>query len=157
MDLRAVAGMAAGALIALPSGAAAADEARFTDAERKAILAHGPWPTPISADPGNKVSGSREAIAFGERLFFDQRLSPSGKFSCGTCHIPERNWTDNRTRGAAIAEVERNTPTLMNLRLARQFGWDGKTDALWKQSLRPMLDSRELGSSARHVAAVVRG
>ena len=57
------------------------------------------------------------------------------------CHVPERNWTDNRTRGAAIAEVDRNTPTLMNLRLGHQFGWDGATDALWKQSLRPMLDA----------------
>lgn len=44
----------------------------------------------------------------------------------------------------------------MNLRLARQFGWEGATDALWKQSLRPMLDRRELGVSARHVADLVR-
>jgi cytochrome c peroxidase len=156
MDPRAVAGMAAGALIALLSGTAAADDGRLTEAETRALLAHGPWPTPIRPDPSNGVSGSREAIELGERLFFDQRLSPSGKFSCGSCHVPERNWTDNRTRGSAIAEVERNTPTLMNLRLARQFGWDGATDALWKQSLRPMLDTRELGASARHIADLVR-
>ena len=92
----------------------------------------------------------------GERLFFDTRLSDGNRFSCGTCHVPERNWTDNRTRGAAISEVDRNTPTLMNLRLARRFGWEGATDALWKQSLRPMLDRRELGVSARHVADLVR-
>ena len=155
MDPRAVAGIAAAALIALPLSAAS-DEVRFSDAELKAILAHGPWPLPIAADPTNRVSGKREAIELGERLFFDQRLSPTGKFSCGTCHVPERNWTDNRTRGAAIEEVDRNTPTLMNLRLGRQFGWEGVTDALWKQSLRPMLDRRELGASARHVADLMR-
>ena len=44
----------------------------------------------------------------------------------------------------------------MNLRLARHFGWDGATDTLWKQSIRPMLDSRELGASARHVADLMR-
>jgi len=156
MDPRAVAGKAAAALIALLPLAAAGDEVRFSDAERSTLLAHGPWPTPIRSDPSNRVSGSREAIELGERLFFDQRLSPSGRFSCSSCHVPERNWTDNRTRGAAISEVDRNTPTLMNLRLARQFGWDGATDALWKQSLRPMLDTRELGASARHVADLMR-
>jgi cytochrome c peroxidase len=83
-------------------------------------------------------------------------MSGNGKFSCGTCHVPERNWTDNRTRGAAIAEVDRNTPTLMNLRLASRFGWDGATEHLWAQSIRPILDKRELGSSARHVAELLR-
>jgi len=128
----------------------------FTESETRAILGHGPWPRPVATDPSNQASGHREAIALGERLFFDQRLSPSGSFSCGTCHVPERNWTDNRTRGAAIAEVDRNTPTLMNLRYARHFGWQGVTDALWKQSIRPMLDARELGASARHVADLMR-
>lgn len=143
-----------GLALAALAGSVLADA--FSEAETRALLSHGPWPTPIAADPTNQVSGRRDAIELGERLFFDQRLSPSGKFSCGSCHVPERNWTDNRTRGAAIAEVDRNTPTLMNLRLARRFGWDGVTDALWKQSLRPMLDARELGASARHVAELVR-
>jgi cytochrome c peroxidase len=156
MDPRAVAGMAAGALIALLPPTVAAGEGAFTPAEVRALVAHGPWPIPIAADPTNRVSGSREAIDLGERLFFDPRLSASGQFSCGTCHVPERNWTDNRTRGAAIAEVDRNTPTLMNLRLARHFGWDGGADTLWKQSMRPMLDVRELGASPRHVAEVIR-
>jgi cytochrome c peroxidase len=149
---RIICGIAIGAMAA----GAGAEPVAFTAAEIGALLAHGPWPTPLAADPTNRVSGRREAIALGERLFFDPRLSPSGRFSCGTCHVPERNWTDNRTRGAALAEVDRNTPTLMNLRLARQFGWDGATDALWKQSLRPMLDARELGASARHVAELMR-
>ncbi len=128
----------------------------FTESEIRAILAHGPWPVPLKTDPSNRVSGEREAVAFGERLFFDSRLSGSGKFSCGTCHVPERNWTDNRTRGAATAEVDRNTPTLMNVRLGRQFGWDGVTDKLWAQSIRPILDVRELGASPRHVAELLR-
>jgi cytochrome c peroxidase len=72
--------------------------------------------------------------------FFDTRLSASGKFACATCHVPERNWTDNRIRGAAAADVDRNTPTLMNVRLGRWFGWAGGADSLWSQSIRPILD-----------------
>ena len=66
-------------------------------------------------DPTNRASGNAEAIEFGTRLFFDQRLSGDGKVACASCHVPERNWTDNRSRGAATAEVDRNTPTLVNL------------------------------------------
>ena len=140
----------------LAAAAAAAQDPAFTEADVRAILAHGPWPVPIAKDPTNRVSGERQAIEFGERLFFDARLSASGKFSCGTCHVPERNWTDNRTRGAAAAEVDRNTPTLMNVRLGRWFGWAGAADSLWHQSIRPMLDARELGATPRHVADAIR-
>ena len=128
----------------------------FSEAEIRAILAHGPWPVPHAADPSNRVSGKREAIELGEKLFFDERLSTGGKFSCGTCHVPERNWTDNRTRASALSEVDRNTPTLMNVRLGRWFGWDGAADSLWSQSIRPMLDARELGATPRHVAELIR-
>lgn len=146
----------AAAGLTLLASLAVAQEVTFTDAEVRAILAHGPWPVPLAKDPTNRVSGERRAIEFGERLFFDSRLSASGKFSCGTCHVPERNWTDNLTRGAAVAEVDRNTPTLMNVRLGRWFGWTGAADSLWSQSIRPMLDARELASTPRHIAESVR-
>ncbi|MEA3194587.1 MAG: cytochrome c peroxidase [Betaproteobacteria bacterium] len=145
-----------GALALLATAGIAGDDASFTDSEIRAILAHGPWPAAATSDPTNRASGQRDAIYLGEILFFDKRLSPAGKFACNTCHVPERNWTDNRTRGAALAEVDRNTPTLMNLRLGRSFGWDGATDRLWAQSIRPILDPRELGASPRHVAELVR-
>ena len=139
----------------LSSGAFAAD-ALFTPSEIRTILAHGPWPAPATSDPSNRVSGRRDAIELGQRLFFDPRLSVNGKFSCGTCHVPERNWTDNRVRGVAAAEVDRNTPTLMNVRLGQWYGWDGGADSLWSQSIRPILDRRELGATPRHVADLMR-
>jgi len=141
---------------AIAADASAAGDTPFTEAEVRAILAHGPWPVAATSDPGNRVSGKREAIELGQRLFFDPRVSADGRFSCGTCHVPERNWTDNRTRGVAAAEVDRNTPTLMNVRLGRSFGWDGAADSLWSQSMRPIVDGRELGASPRHVAELVR-
>ena len=126
---------------------------QFTEAEIRAILAHGPWPTPSAADPTNRASGRRAAIELGERLFFDTRLSVNGRFSCGTCHVPERNWTDNKVRGVAAAEVDRNTPTLMNVRLGRWYGWDGGADSLWSQSIRPILDRAR---ARRHAASCRR-
>ena len=131
-------------------------EAPFTRAEVSSILAHGPWPAPTSRDPSNRVSGNPVAVEFGTHLFFEPRLSGKGNVACGTCHVPERNWTDNMHRGVGNAEMDRNTPTLMNVRLGPWFGWDGAADSLWSQSIRPILEPRELGSSPRHVAELVR-
>ena len=128
----------------------------FTDSEIKTIVSHGPWPTAAPVDPTNRVSGQQHAIEFGTLMFFDPRLSGPGTKSCASCHVPERNWTDNLRRGVGLAEMDRNTPTLLNLAAGRWYGWDGASDSLWAQSLRPMLDSRELGATPRHVAQLVR-
>ena len=145
------------ALLALTAGCAAAQLLDFTDAETSAILRHGPWPAPWTPDPSNRGSGNPEAIAFGERLFFEPRLSPSGKVLCATCHAPFRGWQDARARAFGLTEVERNTPSLFNVRYNRWFGWDGAGDSLWAQSIRPILDAREMGGSQAQAAALVRG
>ena len=128
----------------------------FSDGEIKIILSHGPWPAPLAPDPTNRVSGKQDAIELGTLLFFDQRLSGSGTKACASCHVPERNWSDNLRRGVGMAELDRNTPTLMNLRGQRWYGWDGAADSLWSQSLRPIVDARELAATPRHVADLVR-
>ena len=149
------------ACMVLSPGISWADESgtagpSFNDAELKTILSHGPWPTPIGPDPSNRVSGKPDAIELGTVLFFDQRLSGGGTKACATCHVPERNWTDNLSRGVGMAQLDRNTPTLMNLRGQRWYGWDGGADSLWSQSLRPILDVRELAATPRHVANLLR-
>jgi cytochrome c peroxidase len=128
----------------------------FEDQEVRRILHHGPWPPPAPRDPSNRVSGRPEAIALGERLFFDPRLSTAGAMSCATCHRPDQGWTDGQRRAAGTVLLDRNTPGLWNVGFQRWFGWDGAGDSLWAQSIRPILDTRELGASARRVAALLR-
>src|SRR5262249_44807192 len=101
-------------------------------------------------------SGNPAAIELGERLFFDPRLSPSGKVLCATCHAPFRGWQDARERAQGLVEVDRNTPSVLNVRYARWFGWDGAGDSLWAQSIRPIIDPREMGGSIAQAAALVR-
>ena len=154
---RAVSGAACALLAGMsPAQQDLAAKPAFTDAEIKIILSHGPWPSFAQPDPSNRVSGQAEAIEFGTRLFFDQRLSAKGTVACASCHVPERNWQDNLRRGVGMSEVDRNTPTLMNLAASRWYGWDGASDSLWSQSLRPILDERELAATPRHVAQLVR-
>ena len=126
-------------------------------AEVAAIVAHGPWPPTPVRDPSNRVSGQPAAIAFGERLFFDTRLSSTGFVSCAGCHQPKQHWTDGRERAIGLAVTDRNTPTLENVALARWLGWDGAHDNLWSQSLRPLFDAREMGGSPASLARAIRG
>jgi cytochrome c peroxidase len=146
-----------GALTVLaPAAARAADSASFTPTETARIVAHGPWPQPATRDPTNRGSGKPEAIALGERLFFSPRLSGDRGVLCSTCHAPWRAFTDGRPRAVGLATVDRNTPTVVNVRLQRWYGWDGANDTLWAQSIRPMLDPREMASSPGRIAALVR-
>ena len=46
--------------------------------KRRSILQHGPWPPPAARDPEQPRVGKPEAIAFGEKLFFEPRLSGTG-------------------------------------------------------------------------------
>ena len=128
----------------------------FSETEVSRVLSHGPWPMKWSPDPSNRVSGNTHAIDLGERLFFDERLSVKENVSCGTCHIAEYNWTDGVKRNKGQAVVDRNTPTLMNMRHHRWFALDGAADSLWSQSMRPIVDPRELASNAAHVAQYLR-
>jgi len=133
------------AALAVVAAAAHADQRpNFTPEERAAILLHGPWPQPMPPDPSNRVSGNPGAVALGRSLFFDKRLSGDGRRSCATCHDPARAFTDGRARSVGVVIVDRNSIALANLRLNRWFGWDGASDSLWAQSIRPILDPKEL-------------
>ncbi len=129
----------------------------FTLSETARILQLGPWPMAWAPDPSNRVSGRPGAVAFGRALFFDTRLSGTGTAACATCHIPEKLFTDGRIRGQGFLELDRNTPSLVNVRLNRWFGWDGAADSLWSQSLRPIVDKREMRSSPDLVGTLLRG
>ena len=128
----------------------------FSEEEIKKILAHGPWPPAPRKDASNRVSGKREAIALGERLFFEPRLSGTGSVLCATCHVPFRRFQDSRPRGFGLEKVDRNTPSLLNVGLYRWYGWDGAQDSLWAQSIRPLLDPREMRASPAHIASTIR-
>ena len=124
--------------------------------EQASIGSFGPWPPPGPADASNPVSGRAEAAALGEVLFHSTRLSTVGGLRCASCHEPWRHFTDGRARAVGAEGGARNSPSLLNVRQQHWFGWDGANDSLWSQSIRPMLDAREMHSDAAHVAQALR-
>jgi cytochrome c peroxidase len=83
-----------------------------------------PIPLTAAADP--------EAVALGERLFYDARLSGDGARSCATCHPIGRGGMDGRRRALAADGTvhSRNTPTIFNVGLSASLNWDGAATSL---------------------------
>ena len=124
--------------------------------EIRQVLRHGPWPAQWMPDPSNRASGNAQAVKLGRALFFDPRLSAGGRVACATCHQPSLGFSDGRARAIGLVEVDRNTLGLLDVRYKRWFGWDGASDNLWAQSLRPIVDAREMGGSTKSAAALIR-
>lgn len=123
----------------------------FSADELQRIARHGPWPPPRALDPGNAVAGEPAAVALGQRLFFDARLSIDGTISCATCHQPLLAFADARKRSQGRQELDRNAPSLWNAVHERWYGWDGAADSLWAQAIRPILHAHEMDANPPHV------
>jgi len=67
-----------------------------------------------------------EAVAFGELLFHDTRLSLDGKRACALCHEPAHGFSGRKSDAADGKANLRRTPALVNLAWAKEYGWDGR-------------------------------
>lgn len=128
---------------------------RWTLAERKAIVSHGPWPPEAPHDETNAVNGLQTATVLGKHLFREKRLSITGKTSCATCHVPDAMFTDRRRVSVGLSEGFRNTPTVVNSAYQAWQGWGGGADSLWMQSIKPLIDDSEMGAGAEAVSRLM--
>ena len=124
--------------------------------EIRAVGQHGPWPPPPARDPSSKVSDTAAGIALGEHLFNEPRLSGDGRMSCATCHQAGREWSDGLAKARGAVELDRRTPSLWNIGYLHWFGWDGAGDSLWGQSIRPLLDPREMNGGPTRAGELLR-
>jgi cytochrome c peroxidase len=129
----------------------------WSPGEIREVGQHGPWPPPPVLDPSNRVSGTPAGITLGEHLFNEPRLSSDGRMSCATCHQSGREWSDGLARGRGVIELDRRTPSLWNIGYLHWFGWDGAGDSLWAQTIRPLLDPREMNGGPTRAAELLRG
>jgi cytochrome c peroxidase len=142
------------ALLLIASSACGRQEpqALWSAAERTQIaalsLSQLPPPPP---DPSNAVADRPAAAALGEKLFFDTRLSASGKLSCASCHQPERHFTDGLPVSRGLGTGTRNAPSLLTAAWSPWQFWDGRADSLWSQATVPMEHPDELGLTRREL------
>lgn len=73
-----------------------------------------------------------EKYELGKQLFFDTRLSGTGKTSCSSCHLPEHAFTDQRPVSPKDNGKlnSRNSPTMYNVGYLTELYWDGRAKGL---------------------------
>jgi cytochrome c peroxidase len=109
------------------------------------------FPEPaVPAD--NPMSAAK--VALGRQLFADTRLSVTGRYSCQSCHSPERAFTDGlaRSRGATGETLPLNAPTLLNAAYNASLGWSDARVHTFEQQMRgPLFNEHpvELGLAGR--------
>ena len=93
---------------------------------------------------------SKAKASLGKTLFFEPKLSLSGKISCASCHKPEKAWADNTmiNFGHDDAEGLRNVPTVLNSAYAKSFFWDGRAKTLEEQVKHPIENPVEMNLKA---------
>jgi cytochrome c peroxidase len=108
---------------------------------------------PLPAVPvDNPMSEAK--VALGRRLFFEPRLSVSGRYSCASCHEPSRSFSDGRALavGATGETLPHNALALVNVAYNVSFGWsEPQVRSLEAQMRKPMLSRHpiELGLAGR--------
>ena len=112
------------------------------------------FPTPaVPAD--NPMSAAK--VALGRRLFFESRLSVTGRQSCAGCHDPARSFSDGKPLavGALGDVLPRNAMALVNVAYNVSFGWiEPNLRSLETQMRQPLLNTHpvELGLAGREEA-----
>ncbi len=100
---------------------------------------------------------SAPKVELGRRLFFDPRLSVTGRYACASCHDPRRSFSDGRPRalGATGEPLPHNALALVNVAYNIAFGWHKpRQRSLETQMLEPLLNDHpvELGLRGRERA-----
>jgi cytochrome c peroxidase len=109
------------------------------------------FPEPaVPAD--NPMSAAK--VALGRRLFFETRLSVTGRYSCASCHQPKQAFTDGRPLavGATGAMLDRGTLGLANSAYNPSYGWfDRSVTTLEAQMRQPLFNTHpvEIGVAGR--------
>jgi len=129
----------------------------FSIAEKKIIQSLSKRNFSAKNDTGNRISGHPQAISWGEQLFFDQRLSGDGQFSCASCHDPQMGWGKHEAMTTIRPEypAKRHVPSLWGVRYNRWYFWDGRADSLWSQALMPLEDPAEMANNRIQIARLI--
>lgn len=115
------------------------------------------WPVPVYDLSKNPLT--EEGIALGKKLFYDDRLSRDGNFSCGTCHqqfAAFATFDHNFSHGIDNSFTTRNAPGLFNLAWKKEFMFDGAVMHLDAQPLAPLTAANEMGETIENVLAKIK-
>lgn len=128
------------------------DLAPDLDQEECATIRAFELPASLPPARGNAWGDDPGAAQLGFAMFYDIRFSSGQTVRCATCHLPERSFHDGKPTGKGLAELSRNTPTVLDAARYRALLWDGRADSLWSQALVPLQNPAEMGFTLLELA-----
>jgi cytochrome c peroxidase len=113
-------------------------------------------PAPVPYPSDNPHTDAKAVL--GKRLFFDTKLSPTGKFGCVTCHLPEKDWTDGTETPPAQGggNLTRHSPTILGAGHNPLQFWDGRAPKLEDQARAVFHNPKEIGSDFKAVLDYIK-
>ncbi len=95
------------------------------------LLAWPPAPRAGAIEPGPAV------VALGQQLFFDARVSRTGRVACASCHQPDHGFSDplRFSPDADGRPSPRHTPTIIGRRFGDWQSWSGRNGSVEDQIL----------------------
>jgi cytochrome c peroxidase len=87
--------------------------------------------------PAPRAVENKALAELGRLLFWDPRLSASGKTSCATCHDPKIGWAtlEATSRNDSGKQTSRKSQTLIGIgHMQARVGWDGRSESLEAQA-----------------------
>jgi len=114
-------------------------------------------PIPTTTPALRKNPLTPEKIELGKMLFFDPRLSASGRISCNTCHNMGLGGVDlqETSTGHSWQKSPRNAPTVLNARFNIAQFWDGRAKDLAEQATGPVQGAVEMNNTPERVVATL--
>lgn len=105
-----------------------------------------------------KTPQQEAKIELGKMLWFDPRLSLSGKVSCNTCHDLSTNGADTKplSIGYAGRKGTVNSPTVFNAEKQIAQFWDGRAKTLAEQATGPIINPLEMAMTPELAEGVIR-
>lgn len=105
-----------------------------------------------------KTPQQEAKIELGKMLWFDPRLSLSGKVCCNTCHDLSTNGADTKplSIGYAGRKGTVNSPTVFNAEKQIAQFWDGRAKTLAEQATGPITNPLEMAMTPELAEGVIR-
>lgn len=105
-----------------------------------------------------KTPQQEAKIELGKMLWFDPRLSLSGKVSCNTCHDLSTNGADTKplSIGYAGRKGTVNSPTVFNAEKQIAQFWDGRAKTLAEQATGPITNPLEMAMTPELAEGVIQ-
>lgn len=102
---------------------------------------------------------SREGVKLGRMLFYETMLSGNNTQSCASCHMQEFAFNDTARFSTGIEGLKgkRNAMSVFNMAWhTNAFFWDGRSQLLRHQALKPIQDPLEMKETLANVVSKLR-